>query len=267
MKSTLFHKKDSVIVKSGVTDPDLGLSIAGWQGTITAVMDDDLEPEATVRWDSLTLENMPEALVDYYRDNALDNENLTLPFTDLEFASPRETPVRRKKTQAKTTDSLTTSTSKIYAVPTIWAAVRSVGYGCIAAFIIIPWFFVKAFFLYEVLTGENPRIFGSLTGNLVWFAILLSAVGILFCYFFVHVWRLKDALDLKKGGISASSRIEKKWESGYRRSDSYISYLVLGKSNIVQEVNPEQYARLKKGQAIKILYLQDNPGISRAILD
>lgn len=53
---------ESVAVKPGVTDPDTGSDIGGWQGRISAI----IAGEAlilTIQWDSLTLKSMPVALI------------------------------------------------------------------------------------------------------------------------------------------------------------------------------------------------------------
>ena len=50
---------DSVIIKSGVKDPDLGIELEGWQGRISA-----LEEEVIgIDWDSITLKNMEESVI------------------------------------------------------------------------------------------------------------------------------------------------------------------------------------------------------------
>ena len=57
MESSNWAIGESVVVKPGVTDPDTGRAIGGWQGRISAILD---EAEIlTIQWDSLTLKSMP----------------------------------------------------------------------------------------------------------------------------------------------------------------------------------------------------------------
>jgi hypothetical protein len=53
-----FKIGDSVVVKSGVKDPDLGIDIAGWQGRIAEIEKKD--SSVGIAWDSMTLKNMPD---------------------------------------------------------------------------------------------------------------------------------------------------------------------------------------------------------------
>ena len=51
MESKNWAISESVAVKPGVTDPDTGRDIGGWQGRIGAILD---EAEIlTIQWDSL----------------------------------------------------------------------------------------------------------------------------------------------------------------------------------------------------------------------
>ena len=61
-----FKIGDSVAVKSGVTDPDFGFDISGWQGRIQEV---DSTGTVFIRWDSLTLNQMG---LDLTRDGLRD---------------------------------------------------------------------------------------------------------------------------------------------------------------------------------------------------
>ena len=57
MKNSNWTIGESVVVKPGVTDPDTGRAIGGWQGRISAILDG--AEILTIRWDSLTLRSMP----------------------------------------------------------------------------------------------------------------------------------------------------------------------------------------------------------------
>jgi hypothetical protein len=62
---------DSVIVKSGVTDPDTGLDISGWQGRIAAIYT-EATTQVEIHWDSITLKNMPESAIAFCEERGLD---------------------------------------------------------------------------------------------------------------------------------------------------------------------------------------------------
>jgi hypothetical protein len=52
---------DSVVVRSGVKDPDLDFDIGGWQGRLSAIDG----AEICVDWDSLTLEQMASEIISH----------------------------------------------------------------------------------------------------------------------------------------------------------------------------------------------------------
>ncbi|MCD4811208.1 hypothetical protein K8R14_01170 [bacterium] len=49
------HVGDSLVVKSGVLDPDFGIDISGWQGRIEEADD---KKTVFIRWESITLHAM-----------------------------------------------------------------------------------------------------------------------------------------------------------------------------------------------------------------
>ena len=53
-----FKTGDSVVVKPGTVDPDFGVEIGGWQGRVVEGPGD--EDMVLIRWDSITLRNMPD---------------------------------------------------------------------------------------------------------------------------------------------------------------------------------------------------------------
>ena len=56
-----FKIGDSVSVKKGIKDPDLGFDIGAWQGRISEVdIDDDL---ICIDWDSITLQQMQASTI------------------------------------------------------------------------------------------------------------------------------------------------------------------------------------------------------------
>ena len=78
-----FSVGDSVVVKPGVIDPDFENNIGGWQGRIEEIDD---EGWISIRWDSETLKQMPEELINQCEDENLDWEQMTLSINDIQNA-------------------------------------------------------------------------------------------------------------------------------------------------------------------------------------
>lgn len=81
------HVGDSVVVKSGVIDPDFKIDISGWQGRIEEVDD---EQTHFIRWDSITLREMGLDLITRCENENLDWEVITLDIDDVEVATVRD---------------------------------------------------------------------------------------------------------------------------------------------------------------------------------
>lgn len=84
-----FKVGDSVIVKQGVLDPDLGTDIGGWQGRIVII-----ERQSNligIEWDSITLKNIPSSVIDQCELENLDWAQMYLSSTDVELTQPRDT--------------------------------------------------------------------------------------------------------------------------------------------------------------------------------
>lgn len=82
---------DSVRVKPGVKDPDLGIDIGGWQGRATDIrLDDDDTLLVDIRWDSVTLQNMPHAAIQQCEEMGLDWSVMVLAVSDVELAAARD---------------------------------------------------------------------------------------------------------------------------------------------------------------------------------
>jgi len=84
---------DSVVVKDGLMCPDMeSLSIAGWQGRVLEISDEDEEGIfVEIEWDSITLRALPE---DYIRDSeekGLGWTRMCLLIDDVKLAKPRDT--------------------------------------------------------------------------------------------------------------------------------------------------------------------------------
>jgi hypothetical protein len=79
---------DSVVVKSGVVDPDLDNDIGGWQGRVMEADDGDT---ILIRWDSITLQEMGLDIAIQCENNNLDWEVMTLYMADVQKAASRDT--------------------------------------------------------------------------------------------------------------------------------------------------------------------------------
>src|SRR2546426_12487164 len=89
MKSRNWAIGESVVVKPGVTDPDTGRDIGGWQGRIGAIFDE--EEILTILWDSLTLRSMPEAFIAWSEEEGLSWSEMNLSTEEVEPASASDT--------------------------------------------------------------------------------------------------------------------------------------------------------------------------------
>jgi hypothetical protein len=94
------HVGDSVIVKSGVLDPDFGIDISGWQGRIEEVDDGET---VFIRWDSITLREMRLDMIIRCENENLDWEVMTLDMDEIEVTTARdsEADVSRTASQLK----------------------------------------------------------------------------------------------------------------------------------------------------------------------
>src|SRR5947207_1488631 len=89
MKSSNWTIGESVVVKPGVKDPDTGRDIGGWQGRISAILD---EAEIlTIQWDSLTLKSLPPAHIAWCEGEGLSWSEMNLSRDEVELATARDT--------------------------------------------------------------------------------------------------------------------------------------------------------------------------------
>lgn len=86
---TKFKIGDSVKVKANVMDPDFNINIEGWQGRILEINEQD--SIVGIKWDSLTLENMPGSTIDQSEVEGLDWRVMFLYFSEIEITKPRDT--------------------------------------------------------------------------------------------------------------------------------------------------------------------------------
>jgi Calcium binding len=91
---------ESVVVKPGITDPDTGDDISGWQGRISAVENDGSRILA-IEWDSLTLKNMSPEHIAWCEEEGLSWTDMYLSFDDVEPATARDSKDDVAKTVAE----------------------------------------------------------------------------------------------------------------------------------------------------------------------
>ena len=89
MKSRNWAIGESVVVKPGVTDPDTGRDIGGWQGRIGAILDG--AEILTIQWDSLTLKSMLPAHIAWCEEEGLSWSEMNLSLDEVESAAARDT--------------------------------------------------------------------------------------------------------------------------------------------------------------------------------
>jgi hypothetical protein len=92
------HVGDSVVVKSGVLDPDFGTDISGWQGRIEKLNDGE---NVFIRWDSITLRKMGLDIIIRCENENRDWDVMTLDTVEIEVTTARdsEEDVSRTATQ------------------------------------------------------------------------------------------------------------------------------------------------------------------------
>jgi tetratricopeptide (TPR) repeat protein len=92
-----FRIGDAVKVKEGITDPDFGTNMSGWQGRISEI---DVETETgqpllLIEWDSRTLEETPEEAIERSEQENLDWTQAYLLAEEVIRADPRDDPEDR----------------------------------------------------------------------------------------------------------------------------------------------------------------------------
>src|SRR2546425_385381 len=89
MESRNWTKGESVVVKPGVTDPDTGHNIGGWQGRISAIFDE--MGTLTIQWDSHTLKSMPLTHIAWCEEEGMSWSEMNLSNHEVEPATARDT--------------------------------------------------------------------------------------------------------------------------------------------------------------------------------
>lgn len=80
------------MVKSGIADPDYGYDLSGWLGLVIEPhrVDEQKKPLVTIAWDSLTLKQMPDEMIQRCEENALDWSSMGLYASEVAPASLRD---------------------------------------------------------------------------------------------------------------------------------------------------------------------------------
>lgn len=87
-----FDVGDSVSVKPGTIDPDLGIDIGGSQGRVTDIqLSNDGVAMVEIRWDSITLQNTPDSVFVQCEDMGLGWTDYILEAEEVEKTTPRDT--------------------------------------------------------------------------------------------------------------------------------------------------------------------------------
>ena len=84
----------SVAIKPGITDPDHGFDMSGWQGRVTENhrADEEGKPLVTIAWDSITLKQMPVEVVERCEEDGLDWSSMGLYASEVQPTAPRDKP-------------------------------------------------------------------------------------------------------------------------------------------------------------------------------
>lgn len=100
-KTTALKVGDEVVVNTGVIDPDFGIEIGGWAGSILEI--DEIESLALIEWSAKTLESMDESHIQSCDAEDLDWTQIYLGFD--EVALVQETAENSTDEQAIVSDS------------------------------------------------------------------------------------------------------------------------------------------------------------------
>lgn len=79
---------DVVVVKPNVEDPDLNINIGGWQGRVSEISEED--NLVCIDWDSLTLKQMSDEIIDQCEEEGLDWSRMYLSLDEVQPTSARD---------------------------------------------------------------------------------------------------------------------------------------------------------------------------------
>lgn len=82
---------DSLIVLPGISDPNTGIPLGGYQGRVTEVeLGKSGQVTVTFQWDSLSLKNMPASAIRFCEEEGLDWTRMCLYASEIAPAVPRD---------------------------------------------------------------------------------------------------------------------------------------------------------------------------------
>ncbi len=79
---------DSIVVKPGVKDPDLGIDIEGWQGRVIEA--DTKHNLIGIAWNGMTLKSVPDWVIVKCEIEGWDWRRMHLPVDGVELATPED---------------------------------------------------------------------------------------------------------------------------------------------------------------------------------
>lgn len=87
-----FRYGEPVMVKRGTIAKDFGIDFSGWHGrTSETVVIEEGEARIRVKWDSLTLKNIPPSVIEKCEKEEVDWTSVLLRFQELEHSEARDT--------------------------------------------------------------------------------------------------------------------------------------------------------------------------------
>jgi len=87
-----FKYDEPVVVTSATLGPDFDIDFAGWHGRASdIILTEEGEPRIHVIWDSLSLRNMPLAVMEKFVKGAFDWTGLLMRLHEIDHAEPRDT--------------------------------------------------------------------------------------------------------------------------------------------------------------------------------
>lgn len=87
-----FRYNESVVVRNGTFAQEFGIDFSGWHGRVSdLVLTEEGDPRITVIWDSLSLRDMPTAILDQCVKAGFDWTRVLLRLHEIEHAEPRDT--------------------------------------------------------------------------------------------------------------------------------------------------------------------------------
>lgn len=90
MEDQILNVGDSVRVKTGMKDEEVGVDLSGWQGRITKI--DARDGFVDIHWDSVTLRNTPDEVITKCEQEGLSWTEYVLGLDDVEITTARDTP-------------------------------------------------------------------------------------------------------------------------------------------------------------------------------